>query len=306
MSKFLINRLLWLVPTLLAIYTISFLMVHNAPGSPFSDERAISDETRQQYERIYRLDQPLHVQYVMTLADLVTLRGMPSMKYPDKNVVSDLLAPAFPRSFALGLTALTVAALVGVAVGSYSAVRRYSALDHLFTGVTLLGVSLPSFVIGGLLLMIFGFWTQLLPAYGWGSVDKLVLPVISLAAFPAAYIARLTRNSMVDVLPMDFVRVARAKGVPGSQTIVLHALRNAFLPVLSYLGPAAASIFTGSFVIETIFNINGVGHHFVQSALNRDYPLILACVMLFSTLLVVMNLLVDLGYAALDPRIRYD
>lgn len=306
MSRFLISRLLWLVPTLLAIYTLSFLMVQFAPGDPFSDERGISEETRAEYRRMHRLDRPLYEQYLLTLADLATLRGMPSIKYPERNVIHDLLRPTFPVSFALGLAALTLATLAGLAVGAYSAVRRYTALDHLFTGLTLLGVSLPSFVLGALLLMTFGFYLRLLPAFGFGSWAQLVLPVISLAAFPAAYIARLTRNSMVDVLPLDFVRVAQAKGVPGGQVIVLHALRNAFLPVLSYLGPAAASIVTGSFVVERVFRINGVGHHFVQSALNRDYPLILACVMLFSTLLVIMNLLVDLGYALLDPRIRYE
>ena len=306
MTAFVLNRLLWFVPTLLAIYTISFLMVHYAPGDPFSDDRNISAETLAEHRRIHGLDRPLHEQYVRTLVNLVTLRGMPSMKYPERNVISDLLVPTFPTSFALGLTSLTVATLLGLAVGTYSAVRRYSLLDHLFTGVTLLGVSLPSFVIAALLLMVFGFHLGVLPAFGWGTPAQLVLPVISLAAFPAAYIARLTRNSMVDVLPLDFIRVARAKGVPGGQVIILHALRNAFLPVLSYLGPAAASIFTGSFVIENVFRINGVGHHFVQGALNRDYPLILACVMLFSALLVLMNLLVDIGYALLDPRIKYD
>jgi oligopeptide transport system permease protein len=185
-------------------------------------------------------------------------------------------------------------------------VRRRRAGDYLVTGVSLVGISLPSFVVASLLMMVFSFWLCWLPAGGWGSWSQVVLPAVTLAAFPAAYIARLTRSSMIETLPADFVRTGYAKGLPGSQVVFLHALKNAFLPVLGYLGPAAAGVFTGSFVVERIFAIPGVGNHFVQSALNRDHPLILATVMLYSTLLVGMNLAVDIGYAVLDPRIRYE
>jgi oligopeptide transport system permease protein len=306
MTRFVLGRLLWLAPTLLAIFTISFFLLRAAPGSPFVSERAMSEEVRQQREHAYYLDQPWYVQYGYTLRDLATLRGQLSMKYENRNVIWDVLAPAFPISVSLGLLALTISFLVGVAAGVYSAVRRYRAGEQLVTGLALLGISLPSFVIASLLMMIFAFWLQIFPAGGWGDWRQLVLPAVTLAAFPAAYIARLTRNSMLDTLPSDYIRVAYCKGLPASQVIFLHGLKNAFLPVLSYLGPAAAAVFTGSFVVERIFAIPGVGHHFVQSALNRDHPLILASVMLYSTLLIVMNLLVDIGYAWLDPRIRYD
>ncbi len=306
MTRFVVRRILWFVPTLLAIYTISFVLLRAAPGSPFVGERDMSPEIREERERQYYLDRHWSVQYVYTLRDLVTLRGQLSMKYENRNVIHDVLAPAFPISLGLGLFALTLSVMVGVLVGTYAAVRRYSFLDHAMTGFAVLGVSLPSFVIASVLMMIFSFRLALLPAVGWGSWHQLILPGCALAAFPMAYVSRLTRNGMLDVLPMDYVRTARAKGLSGGEVIFRHSLKNAFLPVLSYLGPAAAAIFTGSFVIERIFAIPGVGHHFVQSALNRDHPLILASVMLYGSLLLVMNLLVDIGYAVLDPRIRYD
>ena len=306
MTRFVINRLLWFVPTLLAIYTVSFALMQAAPGKPFQTEKNISPEVRKQLEHEYYLDRSWPAAYLLTLRDLVTLRGQQSMYYRDWNTIRDILGPSFIVSLALGLLALAISIVVGLLVGIFSAVRRYSAMDHVVTGMTLLGISLPSFVIASLLLMVCGFWLAILPAGGWGSWRQLILPSLALAAFPAAYIARLTRNSMLDVLPTDYIRAAYCKGLSGRRVIFVHGLKNAFLPVLSYIGPAAAGIFTGSFVVEKIFSIPGVGFHFVTSATNRDHPLILACVMLYATLLLVMNLLVDIGYAALDPRIRYD
>lgn len=306
MTWFVIKRFLWFVPTLLAIYTISFVMLRAAPGSPFVGEKAIDPAVLKNLEHQHYLDRPWYVGYAYTLGDLVTLKGQMSMRYQDRNVIHDILAPALPVSLGLGLLALTLAVAAGVGAGVYSAVRRRRAGDYLVTGISLLGISLPSFVVASLLMMVFSFWLWWLPAGGWGSWPQLILPAVTLAAFPAAYIARLTRSSMIETLPAEFVRTGYAKGLPKSQVVFLHALKNAFLPVLSYLGPAAAGVFTGSFVVERIFAIPGVGNHFVQSALNRDHPLILATVMLYSTLLVAMNLVVDIGYAVLDPRIRYE
>lgn len=306
MTRFVINRLLWFVPTLLVIYTISFALMHAAPGKPFQTEKEMLPEVRRQLEHEYYLDRSWPAAYLLTLRDLATLRGQQSMYYRDWNTIREILAPSFVISLALGMLALILSILIGVLVGVYSAVRRYSVSDHILTGLTLLGISLPSFVIASLLLMVCGFWLRLLPAGGWGTWRQLVLPALALAAFPAAYMARLMRNSMLDVLPTDYIRAAYCKGLSAGRVIFVHGLKNAFLPVLSYLGPAAAAIFTGSFVVEKIFSIPGVGFHFVTSALNRDHPLILACVMLYSTLLLIMNLLVDIGYGALDPRIRYD
>jgi len=306
MIGFVVRRLLWFIPTLLAIYTLSFVLLRAAPGKPFEQEKSLTPEVKRQLEHRYYLDRGPVEAWALTLGDLVTLRGQQSMAYRDLNVVYDILGPAFPVSLGLGLAALTISVVAGLLVGIYSAVRRYTVLDHVFTGAALLGVSLPSFVIASLLMIVFCFWLAVLPAGGWGQWQQLVLPALALAAFPTAYIARLTRNSMLDVLPMDYMRTAQSKGLAGGEVIFVHGLKNGFLPVLSYLGPAAAAVFTGSFVIERIFGIPGVGYHFVQSALNRDYPLILAAVMLYSSLLILMNLLVDIGYAWLDPRIRYE
>jgi oligopeptide transport system permease protein len=303
---FVIRRILWFVPTLLAIYTISFVVLRAAPGSPFVGEKALDPAVVKELEHQHYLDRPWYVGYAYTLEDLVTLRGQMSMRYQDRNVIHDILAPALPISLGLGLLALSLAVVAGVGAGVYSAVRRYRAGDYLATGAALVGISLPSFVVASLLMMVFSFWLRWLPAGGWGTWSQVVLPAVTLAAFPAAYIARLTRSSMIETLPAEFIRSAYAKGLPGSQVVLVHALKNAFLPVLGYLGPAAAGVFTGSFVVERIFAIPGVGNHFVQSALNRDHPLILATVMLYSTLLVALNLAVDIGYAVLDPRIRYE
>ncbi|MBN2581508.1 MAG: ABC transporter permease [Planctomycetes bacterium] len=306
MTRFVIHRLLWFIPTLLVIYTLTFAMMHAAPGKPWETDKEMSAEAVAKFKHEYYLDRPWPVAYTLTLRDLVTLRGQSSMYYRDWNTVREILGPSFLVSTALGTLALALSLVVGVLVGIFSAVRRYTLLDHLLTGTTLLGISIPSFVVASLLLMVFSFWLQLMPAGGWGSVRQLILPAVALAAFPAAYIARLMRNSMLDVLPADFMRVAECKGLSRFRVIFSHGLKNAMLPVLSYVGPAAAGIFTGSFVVEKLFNIPGVGFHFVTSALNRDHPLILACVMLYSALLLAMNLLVDIGYGWLDPRIRYD
>lgn len=306
MTRFIAFRLLWFVPTLLAIYTVSFTMMRAAPGKPWETDKQMSDEAVAAFKQQYYLDRPWGEGYVLTLRDLVTLRGQPSMHYRDWNTVREILGPSFLVSLTLGTLALALSLVVGVLVGIFSAVRRHTLLDHMVTGTTLLGISIPSFVVASLLLMVFAFWLRLMPAGGWGSPAQLILPAVALAAFPAAYVARLMRNSMLDVLPAEFMRVARCKGLSRFRVIFSHGLKNAMLPVLSYVGPAAAGIFTGSFVVEKVFNIPGVGFHFVTSALNRDHPLILACVMLYSALLLAMNLLVDIGYAWLDPRIRYD
>jgi oligopeptide transport system permease protein len=221
-------------------------------------------------------------------------------------VIHDILAPAFPVSLTLGICALAIALVVGTAAGVASAARPRSLTDYGAMVGAMIGISQPSFVIASVLLAVFALCLRWLPVGGWGSPSQIVLPAIALAALPAAYIARLVRTGMLEVLSADFIRTARAKGLPEHSVLLDHALRNAWLPVLGYLGPAAASIFTGSFVVEKIFAIPGVGTHFVDSALHRDHPLILATVLLYAVLLVVFNLAVDLGYAWLDPRIRYE
>jgi len=306
MLHYILRRLLYFIPTLLAIYTVAFLLMHAAPGSPFVQEKGLPPEVLASRMAEFHLDKPLWQQYLLYGWDIISLRGHSSIKYPNRNVIHDILAPAFPVSLTLGICALAIALVVGTAAGVASAARPRSLTDYGAMIGAMIGISQPSFVIASVLLAIFALCLRWLPVGGWGSPSQIVLPAIALAALPAAYIARLVRTGMLEVLSADFIRTARAKGLPERSVLLDHALRNAWLPVLGYLGPAAASIFTGSFVVEKIFAIPGVGTHFVDSALHRDHPLILATVLLYALLLVVFNLAVDLGYAWLDPRIRYE
>jgi len=306
MAAYILRRLAYFVPTLLAIYTAAFLLMHAAPGSPFGDEKGLPPEVLAVRQAEFHLDKPLWEQYVLYGWDLVTLRGDTSMRYPGRNVIHDILAPAFPVSLVLGLFALGLSVVVGTAAGVLSAARPRSAADYTAMAGAMIGISQPSFVLATVLLAVFSVALGWLPVGGWGRPSQMVLPALALAALPAAYIARLVRTGMLEVLSADFIRTARAKGLAERQVLLGHALPTAWLPVLGYLGPAAAGIFTGSFVVEKVFAIPGVGQHFVDSALHRDHPMILATVLLYAVLLVVFNLLVDIGYAWLDPRIRYE
>ncbi len=305
MATYILRRLLYFIPTLVIIYTAAFLMMRAAPGSPFSGERQMPDEVRAELEAKYFVDRPVY-QYFRLGWDLVTLRGAESFRYEGRNVIHDILLPAVPVSFTLGFFALSLAVIVGTGAGVASAARPRSLADYAAMTGALVGISQPSFVIASLLLAVFTFWLGWLPVGGWGRPSQLVLPAVALAALPAAYIARLVRTGMIEVLSADYIRTARAKGLRERTILLGHALRNAWLPVLGYVGPAAAGIFTGSFVVEKVFAIPGVGKYFVDSALHRDHPLILATVLLYAVLLVAFNLVVDIGYAWLDPRIRYE
>ena len=306
MVRYIIRRFLYFIPTLIAIYTVAFLLMHAAPGSPFAQEKNLPPEILAAREAEFHLDKPLWQQYLLYGWDLVTLRGHSSMVYENRNVIHDILAPALPVSLALGVCALGLAVVVGTAAGVISAARPRSIADYAAMAGALVGISQPSFVIASLLMAVFAFALRWVPVGGWGSVSQMILPSLALAALPAAYIARLVRTGMLEVLSADFVRTARAKGLTERAILLDHALPTAWMPVLGYLGPAAAAIFTGSFVVEKIFAIPGVGQHFVDSALHRDHPMILATVLLYAVLLVVFNLAVDVGYAWLDPRIRYE
>jgi oligopeptide transport system permease protein len=306
MLYYILRRLAYFVPTLIAIYTVAFLLMHAAPGSPFAQEKNLPPEVLAARQAEFHLDKPLIVQYGLYAWDLVTLRGHTSMRYQDRNVIHDILAPAFPVSLSLGVFALGLAVIVGTAAGVISAARPRSLADYGAMAGAMIGISQPSFVVASLLMFLFAFTLRWLPVGGWGTLSQIVLPAIALAALPAAYIARLVRTGMLEVLSADFIRTARAKGLAEWRVMLDHALPTAWLPVLGYLGPAAAGIFTGSFVVEKIFAIPGVGTFFVDSALHRDHPLILATILLYAVLLVAFNLLVDIGYAWLDPRIRYE
>lgn len=284
--------------------TLAFFLIRLAPGGPFDTEKNLPAEIEANLAAKYHLDEPLWQQYLRYLGDLARGDLGPSFKYADYTV-NELIAQGFPVSLRLGLLAIGLALIAGVAAGTIAAMRQNRAVDYTVMSISMTGISIPNFVLAPLLILLFAVELQWLPAGGLDAGWRVwVLPVISLALPQIAYIARLTRGSMIEVLRSNYIRTARAKGLPRRRVIVGHALRPALLPVLSYLGPALAGIITGSVVIETIFGIPGLGRFFVQGALNRDYTLVLGVVVFYGTLIVLFNLLVDLLYAAFDPRVR--
>jgi oligopeptide transport system permease protein len=303
MLRFLAVRLLQFPLVLAVIYLITFLLVWVAPGSPFErTDRKLDPRVLEQ------IKVRMHAQNAWTFLAWypknLILHGDfgYSLNY-EEWTVNDILRSALPVSVTLGMFGLTIATFAGVTLGALAAVRRGGALDYLSLAVALIGISVPSFVTAAVLLVAFAVKVHWFPVGGWGSLRDLVLPGVALSLLPMAYIARLTRAAMLDVLGSDYVRTARAKGLSRSKVIWKHCLRNAFLPVLSYLGPAAAAALTGSFVVEKVFNIPGLGQHFVNSVLNRDQTLVLGTVIVYSAFLLTLNLLVDVGYAFVDPRI---
>lgn len=307
-----------LCPILLwAIYTITFLMAVTVPGNPFvgQSERNISPEVQRAIEARYKADNNwrFYWDYLRNLVNPIDfLQGQaplvdlgPSWQYRDWTC-NQIVATALPVSVGLGLTAMFLATVLGVPIGVVSAVKRNSWFDYTSLALALIGISLPTFVTGTALLIFFAVMLGWFPVGGWGKLSQLWLPAITLSLPFMAYIARLTRLGMLDVLESDYIRTARAKGLDEQRVIWKHALKNAFLPVLSFLGPATAAALTGSFIIESIFNIPGLGRHFVAGVLNRDRGMILATVLVFSAVIVVFNLIVDVAYAVVDPRIKMD
>jgi oligopeptide transport system permease protein len=303
--RYALKRLLGAIPTLLLVIVLAFLMVHAAPGGPFDAERVLPPETREALESAYNLDQPLHKQLIDYVSGVVRGDFGPSYRYRDYTV-SELIGSAFPVSLKLGAAAMLLAIVAGVGVGTLAALRRNSLLDRTVMAFAMTGISIPVFVIGPVLVLFFAVRLQWLPA-GWSGnegIQRYILPVITLALPQIAYIARLTRASMIDVLASDFIRTARAQGLGTAAILRYHALKPAMLPVLSYMGPAVAAILTGSVVVEEVFGIPGLGQFFVRGALNRDYTLVLGVVVFYATLVIMLNLLVDILYGVVDPRIR--
>jgi oligopeptide transport system permease protein len=302
MTRFIVWRLIQFPFILAIVYLITYLLAWVAPGSPFMNDRNVDRRVIEQLEKQYHARNPIDF---LTHYPLRMLEGDfgPSLAYPGWSV-TDILKSALPVSVTLGIFALTFALLLGCGIGTLAAVRRGGFFDNISLAIALLGISLPGFVAAGLLITIFSDHLHWLPAGGWGSFRQMILPAVALSLMPLAYIARLTRVSMLDVLGDDYVRTARAKGLSRSAVIWRHCFRNAFLPVFTYLGPAAAATLTGSFVVEFVFNIPGLGQHFVNGVKNRDQTLILGTVMVYSVFLLTLNLLVDIGYAFVDPRIE--
>lgn len=299
---FLLRRLAWLVLTAEAVFTLTFFLVRAVPGGPFEEERALAPEVRAQLDALYGLDRPVAEQYVRALAGLAVLDFGPSLTLRDLRV-SEIVAQGLPPSFLLGAAAAAWMLLLGLPAGILSALRRGTAVDSALGALLALGLAVPNFVLAGILLIPLSFGLGLLPAAGFESVRSLVLPSFCLGAPFAAHVARLTRTGLLEVLGQDWVRTARAKGLPERRVVLGHALRGAIVPVVVSLGPALAGILTGSLVIEQMFAIPGLGTHFVQSALSRDYTLALGLVMLFTVVVYVLNALTDLAQAALDPRV---
>ncbi|SEN44087.1 oligopeptide ABC transporter permease OppB [Palleronia pelagia] len=307
MTSYILRRLLVAVPTLLALIVLSFLLMEFAPGSPFATERGIPEAVMANLEREYGLDRPLWERMATYVWSVVTQFDFgPSFTFPDRSV-NDIIAQGFPVTLTYGFWSFVVAVVVGVTLGAVAAIKHNSALDYAAVGVTVGAQVLPNFVMAPILVLIFTLWLGWLPGGGWrgGQVEYVILPVIALSTSYMASIARITRSSMLDVLNAGFVRTARAKGLPAHRVILRHALKPALLPVVSYLGPAFVGMITGSVVIDVFFSTGGIGQFFVNAALARDYSVILGITILFGALTIFFNLLVDVAYAWIDPKIRY-
>jgi len=303
--SFILHRLLASTLTLLAIVILSFLMMRAVPGGPFDQERMVHPVIKQELEKKYHMDEPLWLQCLRYVGDLCRGDLGPSLKRPGQTV-SEILGQALPKSAILGTLALLIALLLGGVAGVYAALHHNTARDNIAMGLVMIGVSIPSMVLAPLLITFFALTLHWCPTSGWGSPAHLVLPATALGLAYAARIARLARGGMLEVLRQDYIRTARAKGLPERVVIGRHALRLGLSPLVSYLGPAAAGILTGSFIVEQIFDIPGMGHYFVSAATERDYTLALGTVVVYSTLLIALNLIVDVAQAWLDPRVRLD
>lgn len=305
MLNFVIRRFLVAIPTLFILIALAFCLIRLAPGGPFDSEKQLSPEIEANLRQAYHLDEPLYRQFTRYLGNLAQGDFGPSFQYRDFSV-TELIATGFPVSLRLGGLAMALAFLFGVFAGTVAALRQNTAIDYSVMTVAMTGISIPSFVMAPILILAFAVHLGWLPAGGLGDggYKNLVLPVIALALPQIAYIARLTRGSMIEILRSPYIRTARAQGLPEHTIIIRHALKPALLPVVSYLGPATAAIITGSVVIEQIFGVPGLGRYFVQGALNRDYTLVMGVVVFYGVLIIIFNFFVDVIYRWLDPRLK--
>lgn len=306
MLRFILRRLAIALPTLFVVVTLSFVLMRLAPGGPFDLEQPLEAKVMENLRRLYRLDQPLHAQYLTYLGALLRGDFGPSFYLRDFSI-GELLAQGLPVSMRLGASALALALLIGGSLGVLAAFRQNRGADHAVMGFATAGITIPNFVVAPVLQIVFGLMLAWLPVGGWngGAFRNTLLPVVTLALPQIAVIARMTRAAMIETLRADHIRTLRAQGLSGA-TIALHALRGSALPVVSYLGPAAAALLTGSVVVETIFGIPGIGRYFVEGALNRDYTLVMGTVVVVAVFVLVFNLAADILYALLDPRVRLE
>ena len=306
MLTFISKRILEAIPTLLILITVSFFLMHSAPGSPFTSERALPPEVLANINAKYHLDEPVINQYFYYLGGLLQGDLGPSFRYKDFTI-NELIAQSFPVSAEIGIWSFLVALLIGVSCGIIAALRQNSWLDYSVMGFANLGIVLPNFVLAPLCILFFSIYNHWLPPGGWngGAWPYLVMPVIAMSTSYIAQIARITRGSMIETMHSNFIRTARAKGLPKYRIIFQHALRPAMLPVVSYLGPAFVGIVTGSVIVDVYFGTGGIGQHFINGALNRDYSMVMGVTILVGTLTILFNAIVDILYAVIDPKIRY-
>ena len=304
MLSLILRRIGIAIPVLLTVVTLTFLMVHSAPGGPFDEEKAVTPEVLAKLNEKYNLDQPLVVQYFDYLKGVVQGDFGPSFRYPGRSV-TELISIGLPITFELALYSILFALAIGIFAGILGALRPNTPLDYIPMSTAMIGICVPSIILGPILTLVFGIWFEWLPVSGWGDMpgDKL-LPTLTLGTAYAAYCARLTRGGMLEVLNQDFIRTARAKGLSETRVVIVHALRGGLTPVIAFLGPAMAGLLAGSFVVETIFGIPGLGRFYVEAAFNRDYTMILGSSIFFSFLIISFNLISDLVAAALNPKLR--
>ncbi|HUE62818.1 MAG TPA: oligopeptide ABC transporter permease OppB [Rhizomicrobium sp.] len=305
MITYALRRLLGAIPTLFVIVTLAFFMMRAAPGGPFDSQRKLTPEVEHNIEAAYNLDKPLYWQYLIYVGKVAHGDLGPSYKNKDFTVVQ-LIATGLPVSARLGFSAMALALLLGTALGAWAALEQNKWEDYSVMTLAMLGITIPTFVTAPILTLLLGIYAGWLPVGGWngGALANMVLPVTVLALPQIAIVARLMRGSMVEVLRANYIRTARAKGLPAYRIVLSHALRAAALPLVSYLGPALAAILTGSLVVEEIFGLPGIGRYFVQGALNRDYTLVLGVVICYAALIILLNFLADIAYGLLDPRVR--
>jgi oligopeptide transport system permease protein len=305
-TTYILRRVLWLIPVLFVVSVITFLLMHLAPGGPFqgAEQRQLPPAVIANLERQFGLDRPLHEQYINWVGSMLTGDLGPSFRYRGRGV-NDIVADGIFTTVQLGAQAFLLAVIVGIPLGVVAALRQNKLPDYLATFVSVLGISTPSFVLATLLILVFASTLRWFPTFGWRGPDTWVLPTIALAGYGIAQIARFTRASMLEVTRRDYIRTAHSKGIRERSVVVIHMLRNALIPVVTILGPLFAAMVTGSFIVESIFAVPGIGRFYVESIFTRDYGVIMAMTVIYAFAIAVMNLIVDVAYAWIDPRIRY-
>ncbi len=304
MGSFLVRRILWLIPVLIAVSLITFVLMHLVPGGPWSTDKAVAKGVQAAIDRQYHLSDPVWLQYVRWVFDVLRGDFGPSFRYADRSI-NHIIADGLPATVQLGLMAFTLSVVIGIPLGIIASLGHNRWPDYLATFISMLGIATPSFILAVLLIVIFSVWLKVLPPLGWGGPDTWILPTIALAGYQIAQIARYTRASMLEVTRKDYVRTAMSKGLRDRAIVIRHMIRNALIPVVTILGPILAFLVTGSFIIEAFFGIPGIGRYYVQAIVQRDYSLIMAMTVIYAFAVAAMNVVVDMLYGYIDPRIRY-